>query len=296
VTLASMTGFARADGAGQRARWSWELRTVNARGLDIRLRLPPGFDALDGPARRAIGAAIARGTCFANLAVVREGGLGALRVNSEALEAVGAALDLVRARFPDAAPPTLDGLLAVRGIIESGEAEPDPAIREAEAAAIAATLEDALAALVAARRQEGAALATVLGERLTRIAELVDRADAHPARQPEAIRTRLEEQVRLLLGAAPALDPDRLHQEAVLIATRADIREELDRLRMHLESARSLLAAGGPVGRRLDFLAQEFGRESNTLAAKSSDGSLTAIALELKTVVEQFREQVQNVE
>jgi uncharacterized protein (TIGR00255 family) len=296
MAFASMTGFARADGAAPGVRWTWEIRTVNARGLDIRLRLPPGLDAVDGPARRMIAAAITRGTCFANLTLVRETGAGALRVNPEALAALAAALDEVRRRFPAAAPPTLDGLLAVRGVVESGEAEPDAAAREAEAAAITTTLEATLVALVAARREEGRALEAVLGERLAQIAELVEAADAHPSRRPEAVRARLEEQIRNLLGASPALDPDRLHQEAVLIATRADIREELDRLRMHLDAARGLIAAGGAVGRRLDFLAQEFGRESNTLGAKSGDGGLTAIALELKSVVEQFREQVQNVE
>ncbi|HVV92362.1 MAG TPA: YicC/YloC family endoribonuclease [Hyphomicrobiales bacterium] len=296
MALASMTGFARAEGTAPGLRWTWEIRTVNARGLDVRLRLPPGFDALDGLARRAIAGAIARGTCFANLTVVREGAATALRVNSDALAALAAALQDVRACFPDAAPPTLDGLLALRGVLESSEAEPDEAAREIENAAIAKSLDGVLAALVANRRQEGAALEAVLGERLVTIASLVEAADAHPARRPEAIRARLEEQIRTLLDAQPALDPDRLHQEAVLIATRADVREEIDRLRMHIAASRDLIAAGGAVGRRLDFLAQEFGRESNTLGAKSNDGGLTAIALELKAVVEQFREQVQNVE
>jgi uncharacterized protein (TIGR00255 family) len=296
MALASMTGFARADGARPGLRWTWEIRTVNARGLDVRLRLPPGLDALDGPARRAIAAQLVRGTCFANLTAVREGPAAAFRVNAEALEALATALTMVGERFPGAAPPTLDGLLAVRGVVESGEAPPDEATREAEIAGMAATLEEALAALVAARHEEGAALTAVLAERLERIAALVEAADAHPARRPEAIRARLAEQIRALLDAAPALDPDRLHQEAVLIATRADIREELDRLGMHLGAARELIRAGGAVGRRLDFLAQEFGRESNTLGAKSNDGGLTAIALELKAMVEQFREQVQNVE
>jgi uncharacterized protein (TIGR00255 family) len=290
-----MTGFARADGAAGGRRWSWEVKSVNARGLDIRLRLPPGFDALEAEARRRIGAALTRGTCFANLSAARDGETPAIRVNPDALEALAAALEVIGARIPSA-PPALDGLLAVKGVLEVAEAEDDEAVRAVQIAAMTATLDEALGGLVAARHGEGAALAAVLGGQLARIDELTQAADGHPARRPEAIRARLAEQVAALLDTAPALDPDRLHQEAVLLAAKADIREEIDRLKMHLAAARALLAEGGAVGRRLDFLAQEFGRESNTLCAKSNDGGLTAIGLELKAVVEQFREQVQNLE
>jgi len=295
MTLASMTGFARADGAAAGRRWAWELKTVNARGLDLRLRLPPGFDELDAEARRRIGARLTRGTCFANLTATRDGVAPAIRVNPDALDALAAALDVIAARIP-AGPPSLDGLLAVKGVVDVAEAEDDEDARAAQVAAMTASLDEALDSLVAARRAEGAALGAVLGDRLERIAALTAAADAHPARQAEAIRRRLAEQLRALLEAAPALDPDRLHQEAVLLAAKADIREELDRLHMHVAAARALLAEGGAVGRRLDFLAQEFGRESNTLCAKSNDAGLTAIGLELKAVVEQFREQVQNLE
>lgn len=295
MTLASMTGFARADGGADGRRWSWEVKTVNARGLDIRLRLPPGFDALEPEARRRIAARLTRGTCFANLSATREGTAPTIRVNPEALEALAAAIDVVAARIP-AGPPSLDGLLAVRGVVEVTDVTEDEEARAAQLVAMTATLDKALGVLVAVRHAEGDALGIVLTEQLNRIAALTAAADDHPGRRPEAIRKRLEEQIAMLLDTAPALDPDRLHQEAVLLAAKSDVREELDRLHMHVAAARGLLAEGGPVGRRLDFLAQELGRESNTLGAKSGDAGLTAIALDLKAVVEQFREQVQNLE
>ena len=295
MTLASMTGFASAAGALGPIRWTWELKTVNARGLDIRVRVPPGWDAAEGAARSAIAGRLARGTCYATLAVAREAGGTAVRINEQALEAVAAALALLRGRI-DAAPPSLDGILAIRGVVEVVEPEEDEAARAAQLAGILASLEEALEALVGARLGEGAALRSVLTERLDQIARLQQAAADSPIRQPEAIRRRLEEQIRALLDQSATLDPDRLHQEAVLLATKADVREELDRIVAHVAAARTLLDQGGPVGRRLDFLAQELGRESNTLCAKSNDVALTAIGLDLKTVVEQFREQVQNLE
>jgi len=193
-------------------------------------------------------------------------------------------------------PPTLDGLLSVRGVVEAVEAETDDEARAALAARVLADLDNALAALVADRMREGRAMAAVLTGHLAEIERLAAAAEASPARTPEAIRARLAEQVATLLGATEKLDPDRLHQEAVLLATRADIREELDRLAAHVAAAHALIAEDGPVGRRLDFLAQELNREVNTLCAKANDRSLTAIGLDLKAVVDQFREQIQNVE
>lgn len=294
-TLSSMTGFARRDGVLGSLRWVWELKTVNARGLDARIRVPPGFDAVEPAARAAIGAAIGRGTCHANLSTVRADRAPVMRINEDALEAVIGALARLRGRV-EAAPPSLDGILAIRGVLDIVEPEDSESERAEQVAAIGATLDLALADLVAARRAEGAALAAVLGQRLDEIAGLTARAEDCPARRPEMIRRRIEDGVAALLDGTRALDPDRLHQEAMLLASRADIREELDRLKAHVAAARDMLAKGGAVGRRLDFLSQELGRESNTLCAKSNDVSLTAIGLELKTVVEQFREQVQNLE
>ncbi|GLK76897.1 hypothetical protein GCM10008171_21510 [Methylopila jiangsuensis] len=296
MAIASMTGFARVAGGVGDVRWTWEIRSVNAKGLDLRLRTPPGFDALEPQARALAAARLHRGTLHASLALERAARPTEVRVNEAALAAVLAAAAAIRARAPEIAPPSVDGLLAQRGVVEVVETQETPEQRAALDAAALADFGRALDALSAMRAAEGAALAAVLGERLATIAALAAQADACPARRPEAIRARLAEQVAALLGASPQLDPDRLHQEAALLAARADVREELDRLAAHVEAARALIAEGGPVGRRLDFLAQEFGRESNTLSAKSNDRSLTAIGLELKAVVEQFREQVQNVE
>lgn len=295
MALTSMTGFARAAGAGRGYRWTWELRSVNGKGLDIRLRLPPSFEHLDQPARERLGKALQRGNLQVGLSLQRETAASALRVNEELLRQV---MDLVRrvGSEIDAAPPTLDGLLSIRGILETVDAEDDPAVAEALAADLLVDLDTALVELVAARDREGAAIGAVLSARMDEIERLTAAAEASPARTVEAIKKKLADQVAALLDASPALDPDRLHQEAALLATRADIREELDRLTAHVAAARALLAEGGPVGRKLDFLAQEFNRETNTLCAKANDRSLTAIGLDLKAAVDQLREQVQNLE
>jgi uncharacterized protein (TIGR00255 family) len=294
-SIASMTGFARARGSLGPWSYAWELKSVNAKGLDLRLRVPPGFDAVEIKARAAVAARLARGSVFANLAAKRAEAEGAARVNRAALDRLLAALDDVPLHA-SLRPASLDGLLTIRGIVEIVEPEDDEAQRAALEATVLATLDSALEDLLASRRAEGAALAAVLGERLTKIGALAARADAAPGRQPEAVRQRLAQQVARLLEAAETLDPARLHQEAVLLAVKADIREELDRLKAHVASAQGLLAEGGPVGRRLDFLAQELSRETNTLCAKSNDADLTTIGLELKIEVEQLREQAQNVE
>lgn len=296
MSIASMTGFARASGAFGRARWAWELRSVNAKGLDIRMRVPPQSEAIEQAARAAVQARLKRGSVQASLALERPAGEAEVRINETALQAVLAAAAAIADRVPGAGVPSVDAILAQRGVVEFVEPEETADERAALVEAIVADFGLALDQLAAAREAEGAALVSVLAERLDAIARLTAEADACPARSPEAVKARLSEQVAALLGTAIALDPDRLHQEAALIATKADVREELDRLAAHVEAARRLIAEGGPVGRRLDFLAQEFGRESNTLCAKSNDRALTAIGLELKAVVEQFREQVQNVE
>ncbi|MCX5511976.1 YicC family protein [Kaistia algarum] len=295
MTLMSMTGFARAAGAGFGYRWTWELRSVNGKGLDVRLRLPPGHDHLDQPARERIASRLHRGSLQAGLSLQREASATTLKVNEELLASL---LDLMRRVGSEiaAAPPTLDGILSIRGVIETVEAEDDPATASALATRILDDLDTALAELAVARAREGAALGAILTARMDEIERLRLAAETAPARTPEAIRARLTEQVAALLGASPALDPGRLHQEAVLLATRADIREELDRLEAHVAAARDILAEGGAVGRKLDFLAQEFNRETNTLCSKANDRSLTSIGLELKAAVDQLREQVQNLE
>jgi uncharacterized protein (TIGR00255 family) len=294
MSLASMTGFARQAGQSGTWTWAWEVKTVNAKGFDLRLRLPPGFDALEPAIRADVPKRLARGTCFAALSAQRVGAESDIRINRPALDALVAAL----AEIPVNAnlqPASLDGLLAVRGVVEVAEPTQDEGATQALHAELRKGLAATLDALITARQQEGAAIGDLLSERLDRMEDLQRRADAAPGRSAEAIGKRLADQVAALAGN-PGLDPERLHQEAVLLAVKGDIREELDRLATHIAACRELLAKGGAIGRRLDFLAQELSRESNTLSAKSPDAELTAIGLELKVEVEQFREQVQNLE
>ena len=295
MALSSMTGFARGQGAAGAYAWSWEIKSVNAKGLDLRFRLPTGWDAVELPARSRANAALARGTVYANLTVERKGVAPAVKINEPVLAAVIGALQRLQGKVA-AAPPTLDGILSLKGVMEVGDTDERAEDRLAAEAAIVAGFADTLAALVANRREEGAALGQLLGARLAEVATLTARAEAAPGRKPEAIKARLAEQIAVLLSSSERFDADRLHQEAVLIASKADIREELDRLAAHVGQAQKLIAEGGAIGRRLDFLAQELHRESNTLTAKSNDVELTNTGLELKTVVEQFREQVQNLE
>ncbi|MGH6838009.1 MAG: YicC/YloC family endoribonuclease [Methylocella sp.] len=294
MTTASMTGFARATGSAGPWRFAWELRSVNAKGLDARLRLPPPFDAIEPDARARLSRKLNRGTIHATLAAQRDAGFPEVRVNQDLLRELIAAIAEIPLP-PMISPATLDGLLSVRGVVEIFDvADDDAAILRARASALD-LLDEALDGLVAMRQTEGAALAAILSARLEKIAALTQAADACPARKPEAIRARLAQSLATLAGNAN-FDQNRLHQEALMLAAKADIREELDRLSAHATAARDFLANGGAAGRRLDFLAQELSREANTLCAKSNDASLTALGLELRVEIEQFREQVQNIE
>jgi uncharacterized protein (TIGR00255 family) len=295
MALSSMTGFARGHGVCGSYAWAWEIKSVNGKGLDLRLRLPPGWDAIEAPVRGRAAEGLARGSIQANLAVERTGVLPVVRVNPAVLEAV---LTTVRQLAPrvEASPPSLDGLLALKGVMEVGGAEEDEEERRRAEIEATSGFAKVIDGLVEMRRHEGAALGRVLAARLSEITVLAQRAELAPGRRPEAIRARLAEQVAALLAQSDRFDPDRLHQEAILIATKSDVREELDRLAAHIAQAQLLIGQGGPIGRRLDFLAQELNREANTLCAKANDVELTNIGLELKAAVEQFREQVQNVE
>jgi uncharacterized protein (TIGR00255 family) len=295
MALSSMTGFARGHGVSGAYAWAWEIKSVNGKGLELRMRLPAGWDAVEAPARSRAAEILSRGTIYATLAVARAGVAPVVRVNEPVLAAVIATMREVASRI-NAAQPTLDGILALKGVIEVSEpAESEDERRGAEAA-ILAGFDQALAGLAEMRRHEGDALARILSARIGEIGALAARADAAPGRRPEAIKARLAEQLATLLTATDRFDADRLHQEAILIAAKADVREELDRLAAHVAQAQRLIEQGGAIGRRLDFLAQEFNREANTLCAKANDVELTNIGLELKTVVEQFREQVANLE
>ncbi len=293
MAIESMTGFARAAGTVGIHAWAWEIRSVNGRGLDIRVRVPPGFEVLAEAARKRLTGAFARGTLHVNLQITSDAGPPRPRINETALAGLLQAI----ARLPasdSVRPPSYDGLLGIRGVIELAE-ESEDALTVIEAPVLAG-LEAVVLGLKEARGSEGRALETVLSGHLEAIARLTTQAEQHPARGVDAIRERIAAQVGALLEASQALDPQRLHQEAALLAVKADIREEIDRLHAHVAALRLLLEQGGPIGRKLDFLSQEFGREASTLCAKAGDAGLSRIGLELRTVVDQMREQVQNVE
>lgn len=291
----SMTGFSRIERETHDHRWAWELRSVNGKGLEVRFRLPPGFDDLEVQARARIGAALGRGNVQASLSLQVAAGAPKIKVNEPMLRDLLAIADRV-GRENGLERPRLEGLLALRGVLELGDEELSGEVRASLLVALLAGLDEALVELKAVRAREGAALTSALLARLADIERLSEAAARSSARSPQTIAARLAEQIAALTGAAPALDPARLHQEAVLLATKADISEEIDRLNAHVAAARALLARGTPIGRQLDFLAQEFNRETNTLCSKSNDSALTAIGLELKLLVDQLREQALNLE
>ncbi|KQP43593.1 hypothetical protein ASF31_13800 [Brevundimonas sp. Leaf280] len=292
-TLSGMTGFGRADGAGEGWTWSVEARSVNGRNLEVRFRGPNGFDGLERAAKAACQARFARGQVTIGVQAKRtEAGEAAVTINAAVLARY---LTLANELAEDGAtPPSADGLLALRGVIEAPEEVDDPEARAAVEAAMTRTVEEALDALKASRQNEGAQLTPVLDEFIARIEALVAQAEGEAAAQVEAIRDRFTRRISELAPDAPGLD-DRIFLEAAALATKADVREELDRLTAHVASARQLVASA-PAGRKLDFLMQEFMREANTLCSKSATTALTGIGLELKAVIEQLREQVQNVE
>ena len=294
ATLASMTGFARSAGSIEGLDWAWELRSVNGRGLDLRLRVPGGFDALEPALREEAGKSLKRGNVSANLTVKREE-VARLAPDPAALEQVLAMATALAARIPGAPPPRAEALLALPGVLRAA-APPESELSPAQLAASRAGFAEALAGLVAARRDEGARLATTLTGLLGEIAALRARAAMEAADQPAAQRARMLENLRDLLRESPALPEERIAQEVALLASRSDVREELDRLDSHIQAARALLAEASQVGRRFDFLVQEFNREANTLCSKSASVALTATGLKLKATIEQLREQVQNIE
>jgi uncharacterized protein (TIGR00255 family) len=293
--VSSMTGFGGDEGRHQVVAWRWDIRSVNSRGLDVRTRLPPGYDALEPRLRERIGATLTRGNVSISLNVSRDDGGAELRINEAALAKVLAMAERVRASG-DFAPMSVEGLLGLRGVLEVGEGSEAEDVAEARQAAMFASFERALAQLVSSRRAEGGRLAPVIEDHLASIQRLVDEIGASPARSPDAIRARLKEQVARLLDSATPLDETRLHQEAALLAVKADVEEELQRLRAHIAAAREMMAGGKPAGRRLDFLAQEFNREANTTCSKANDIETTRAGLALKAVIEQMREQIQNIE
>lgn len=296
MALSSMTGFGRADGAADGLAWTWEIRSVNGRGLDIRMRLAPGYDSLDAPVREALAKRLVRGNLSVNLTVERRSANGSVRLNEALLGDILRAADRVAELSSGARPSTAD-LLGMKGVLETVEGGlDDPQQRAARERALLVSFEEAVGKLVEARRAEGSRIEAVLSEQVAQIATLAAEVRASPSRTPEAIRSRLAEVISRLVDTSTNFDAERLHQEAVLAATRADVEEELARLNAHVAAAREIMSEQGAVGRKLDFLAQEFNREANTLCSKANAVDITRLGLSLKSVIDQLREQVQNVE
>lgn len=295
MALSSMTGFARTAGELDGDTWTWEVKSVNGRGLDIRTRLAPGYDNLEAKIRSFITEHVNRGQLSVHLQLntaVRE---QSVQINQQALDAVIAAAGELQ-RDHIAIAPSADGLLALRGVLELQDVAEDENARDAREIALLSSMQQAVIEFVADRKLEGEKLTKVIKAQLDEIALSIDQASDLATTQPAALRARLEEKISSLLADRVDMPEERLVQEAAMLAVKADIREELDRLQAHVAAAAELIVAGGPVGRRFDFLAQEFNREANTLCSKSSDTELTQIGLQLKTVIDQFREQVQNLE
>ena len=288
-----MTGFARAEGEADGISWIWELKSVNSRSLDLRLRLPPGFDPLEAQLRASLARRCRRGNIAATLSITRLVP-PAIRINREMLAQIVALLGELAGDI-EAAPPRLDGLIGLRGVIETVEDDPESVV-ETRRAAVVDGWAVALDRLATARAEEGARLAAMLAAQRAELAGLVEAAAGCAAAQPAAIRARLLTLLGELSDLAPTMPQERVAQEVAMLVTRSDIREELDRLRAHIAQAGDLLERGESVGRQLDFLCQELNREANTLCSKSADIELTRIGIALKAAVEQFREQVQNLE
>ena len=296
MSISSMTGFAHSEGQSGAHAWTWEIKSVNSRGLDVRCRLAPGFENLEQTVRDRVAARCKRGNVSVTQGFTWHKGESGFRVNHAMLGELLAALPQIRLQVPEAGVPSIDGLLGLRGVLEPIDDKIDDDERQLLVAAMLADLDTALQALSAMRSDEGARLAPTLQSRLDEIGRLTDAAEKLAAMQPAAIRERLKMQVETLIADVPAIPEERLAQEAAILMSKADMREELDRLKAHGSAARELMQVDGAVGRKLDFLCQEFNREANTLCSKAQDVELTRIGIELKAAIEQLREQVQNIE
>jgi uncharacterized protein (TIGR00255 family) len=295
-SIASMTGFARCSGSSDGYSWNWEAKSVNGKGLDVRCRLPQGFEEIDVEARNATGKAFKRGNFNLVLTVQETSRQSQYQVNRALLDQLVETASEIRAGNDEFDKPSLDGLLAVRGVIEPVTEADDEEERRARKNEMLTRLKEVLTSLGQNRLEEGARMAEVLFEQLDTIIGLCRQAEKLAELQPDNIRQKLKEQIAELLESTPSLPEERLAQEAAVLMTKADVREELDRLQAHIEAACDLMEEGGVIGRRLDFLCQEFNREANTLCSKAADVGLSKIGLELKAVIEQYREQVQNIE
>lgn len=295
MTIKSMTAFARVDGGNERVKWHWEIRSVNGRGLDLRFRLPSGSEELEQRIRALCSKTLARGNCSIHLTVKKYSQGAEIQLNEAALKEVIRAAELAQ-KLCQAEPPRIDGLLAQKGVLELKDADESEEELSARIELMFQDFNTALLELVKMREEEGARLAQAIGEQIERIDHLVQQAEKAECRRPERIAEKMKAQVQRLLETERELDEARLHQEVAILATKADIEEELERLRGHIIAGRDLLKSGKPSGRKFDFLSQEFLREANTICSKAPDSAITQIGLELKVIIDQMREQVQNIE
>lgn len=295
MALQSMTGFARFKGEHKDLSWCWELRSVNGKGLDVRLKLPSGFEALEIKARAHMSNLLNRGNIQVSLQITQHQSNVAPEINQDNLDGLIAVAKKLQTQIGGELP-SLTEFMQMRGVLEfidQGLSDEEIVARDQE---LLEGLHQAASALVDMRVSEGREILVVLKSNLEKIAELRDQIENNKDRTPEAINMQLVAQVKKLIAANETLDPQRLHQEAVILAAKADLKEELDRLSAHIKAARELLSGNGPIGRKLDFLAQEFNRECNTICSKSNSADITATGLDMKLVIDQFREQVQNME
>lgn len=295
--LRSMTGFAAGTGAMDPFRWSWDIRCVNGKGLDLRLRVPDWIDGLEAAVRPLVSAHAHRGNLTLSLRVTRDDAVAAVTLNTAQMKAMIAGLLEIEAEAMEQglslAPSRASDIAAMRGVMEQGVTQDDPVPLRT---ALLAQLPDLLAAFDAMRQSEGAALLEVLQAQLSDVAALTEEAAVLAEARKAEVAEALKRNLARVLDNADGADPDRVAQELALLAVKADVTEEIDRLHAHVKAARDLLGDGGPVGRKLDFLMQEFNREANTLCSKAQNADLTRVGLALKALIDQMREQVQNVE
>lgn len=296
MPLSSMTGFSRSEGETANASWVWEIKSVNGKGLDARFRLPGGFDRIEPLVRDALQKRFRRGNFSVNLTLNTRNSEGGYQINWDVLNSLIAEVPTITEKCPDVVPPSVDGLLGLRGVIETADEDLSENEREALDAALLSSMGEALDGLEQSRNAEGERLHGFLLEQVETVQGLHKAATKETEQQTDILRDRVKSSVAELLSETPALPEDRIAQEVAILLTKADVSEELDRLSAHCEAAQDLLRADGGIGRKFDFLCQEFNREANTLCSKAVVPELTTIGLELKVVIDQMREQVQNVE
>lgn len=295
MTLQSMTGFARTQGQFEETSWVWELRSVNGKGLDLRLRIPSGFEALEVKSRKLLTTYFTRGNVQISLSVTQSSSASLPYINQEAVSTLLEAAKELQQRVGGDLPSAAE-LMAMRGVVELQEKQFNDEEKDTLHLAILESLKEAAEALLSMRQGEGRAIAEVLRQQVEKIEQLHRQIEANDARSPEAIKQQLQTQIDKIVENNAEFDDQRLYQEVAILAAKADLQEELDRLVVHVKAAQDLLRSDGPVGRRLDFLAQEFNRECNTICSKSNSAEVTSIGLDMKLIIDQFREQLQNME